>query len=66
MAEQEEEKRRVGVPKYYYWAKKAPKPKAPTRMVNSQQRKFYLVMMAFRTAKVTAILLAFLMFFGKI
>ncbi len=67
MAEQEEEKRRVGVPKYFYWGKKPPKPKkAQTRLVNLQQKKFYLVQLAFRTAKVTALVLVFLMFFSKI
>jgi hypothetical protein len=68
MAEQkEEEKRRFGVPKYYYWGKKPPKPKkAQTRFANLEQKKFYLVQLAFRTAKVTAIVVAFLMIFSKI
>jgi hypothetical protein len=66
MAEKEE-KRRVGVPKYFYWGKKPPKAKkAQTGFVNFQQKRFYLVQLAFRTAKVTAIVVAFLMFFSKI
>ena len=65
--EEEEEKRRVGVPKYYYWGKKPPKPKkAQARFVNLEQKKFYLVQLAFRTAKVTALVVVFLMFFSKI
>jgi len=67
VADQEEEKRRAGVPKYYYWGKKPPKPKkAQVRFVNFQQKKFYLVQLAFRTAKVTAIVTAFLLIFSKI
>ena len=67
MTEQEEEKRRAGVPKYYYWGKKPPKPKkAQARFVNFQQKKFYLVQLALRTAKVTAIVTAFLLIFSKI
>jgi len=67
VADQEEEKRRAGVPKYYYWGKKPPKPKkARARFVNFQQKKFYLVQLAFRTAKVTAIVTAFLLIFSKI
>jgi hypothetical protein len=67
MPDQEDEKRRAGVPKYYYWAKKAPKAKkAQTRFVNLQQKKFYLVQLAFRTAKVTAIVTAFLLIYSKI
>ena len=67
MADQEEEKRRAGVPKYYYWGKRPPKPKkAQARFVNFQQKKFYLVQLAFRTAKVTAIVTAFLLIFSKI
>jgi hypothetical protein len=65
--DQEEEKRRPGVPKYYYWAKSPPKPRrVQTRFVNVQQKKFYLVQMAFRTAQVAAILAAFLLFFSLI
>ncbi len=67
MTEQEDEKRRAGVPKYYYWGKKPPKPKkAQARFINLQQKKFYLVQLAFRTAKVTAIVTAFLLIFSKI
>jgi len=67
VTEQEDEKRRAGVPKYYYWGKKPPKPKkAQARFINLQQKKFYLVQLAFRTAKVTAIVTAFLLIFSKI
>jgi hypothetical protein len=67
VAEQEEEKRRAGVPKYYYWGKRPPKPKkAQTSFVNLQQKKFYLVQLAFRTAKVTAIVMAFLLIYSRI
>jgi hypothetical protein len=62
-----EEKRRPGVPKYFYWAKKAPKPKkAQVGFVNRRQRSFYFVQLAFRTAKVTAIVVAFLLFYSRI
>lgn len=65
--EKKEEKRRRGVPKYYYWAKSPPKPPKPrTGFVNIQQKKFYLVQLAFRTAKVTAMVAAFLLFFSVI
>ena len=65
--DQKEEKRRVGVPKYFSWGKKPPQPKqAQVGFVNGRQRWFYLVMLAFRTAKVTAIVVAFLLFIGKI
>jgi hypothetical protein len=52
----DEEKRRFGVPKFYYWAKSPPKfRKAQTSPINVQQKRFYLVQLAFRTAKVGAI-----------
>jgi hypothetical protein len=63
---EKEEKRRPGVPKYFYWGKKAPKPKKAQTGFNFQQKRFYLVQLAFRTAKVTAIVVVFLMFFSKI
>jgi len=67
MANEKEEKRRIGVPKYYYWGKKPPKPKkAQTHFVNLQQKKFYLVMLAFKTAKVSAIVMAFLLIYSRI
>jgi hypothetical protein len=67
VAEQEEEKRRAGVPKYFYWGKRPPKAKkAQTGFVNSQQKRYYLVQLAFRTAKVTAIVMVFLLFFSKL
>ena len=67
MAEQEEEKRRPGVPKYFYWGKKPPKAKkAQTSFVNRQQKEYYLVQLAFRTAKVTAIVAAFVLFFSRL
>ncbi len=62
-----QEKRRPGVPKYFYWGKKAPKhKKAQTGFVNVQQKKYYLVQLAFRTAKVAALVVVFLMFFSKL
>ncbi len=67
VAEQEEEKRRVGVPKYFYWGKKPPKvKKAQTSFVNRQQKQYYLVQLAFRTAKVTAIVTAFLLIYTRL
>ena len=66
MGDEKEEKRRPGVPKYYYWAKSPPRPPKPrTGFVNVQQRKFYLVQLAFRTAKVGAVILAFFLFFAR-
>lgn len=67
MGDEKEEKRRPGVPKYYYWAKSPPRPPKPrTGFVNVQQRKFYLVQLAFRTAQVVAILATFLLIFSVI
>ena len=67
MAEDEEEKRRVGVPKYYYWGKKPPKAKpVQTSFANTQQKRYYLFQLAFRTAKVTAIVMVFLLFFSRL
>jgi len=67
VADQDEEKRRAGVPKYYYWGKRPPKAKkARAGFVNFQQKKFYLVQLMFRTVKVGAIVTAFLLFFAKI
>ena len=64
---EKEEKRRPGVPKYFYWGKRAPKPKkAQVGFVNIQQKKYYLVQLAFTTAKVTALVVVFMMFFAKI
>ncbi len=64
---EKEEKRRPGVPKYFYWAKSPPKPrKVQTGFVNVQQKKFYFVQMAFRTAQILAILTSFLLFFSMI
>ncbi len=65
--ETKEGKRRPGVPKYFYWAKKAPRPKkAQVGFINGRQRSFYFVQLAFRTAKVTAIVVAFFLFFSRI
>jgi len=64
---EKEEKRRLGIPKYYYWGKKPPKPKtAQTSFINVQQKKFYLVMLAFKTAKITAMVAAFLLIYSRI
>jgi hypothetical protein len=66
-SERKEEKRRYGIPKFYYWAKSPPKlKKAQTSPINVQQKKFYLVQLAFRTAKVTAIVMVLVLFFTKI
>ncbi len=65
--EKKEEKRRMGVPKFYYWAKSPPKfRKAQTSPINVQQKRFYLVQLAFRTAKVTALVMVLLLFFTRI
>ena len=65
--EEKEEKRRPGVPKFYYWGKSPPKVKQVQRgFVNAAQKKYYLVQLAFRTAKVTAIVMVFLLFFTRI
>jgi len=65
--EEKEEKRRPGVPKFYYWGKSPPKVKqVRTGFVNGAQKKYYLVQLAFRTAKVTALVLVFLLFFARI
>ncbi len=65
--EKKEEKRRAGVPKFYYWGKSPPKVKQVQRgFVNGSQKKYYLVQLAFRTAKVTAIVMVFLLFFARI
>jgi hypothetical protein len=65
--EKQEEKRRPGVPKFYYWAKSPPKVKPVQRsFVNGAQKRYYLVQLAFRTAKVTAIVMVFLLFFARI
>ena len=61
-----EEKRRPGVPKYFYWGKKAPRPKkAQIGFSNGKQKWFYVVQLAFRTAKVGAVILAFFLFFAR-
>ena len=65
--EQKEEKRRPGVPKYFYWAKTPPKPKKLQReFVNVEQKKFYAVQLAFRLAQIAAIMTAFLLLFSVI
>ena len=67
MGEEQEEKRRPGVPRYDYWAKSPPKPrKVQTGYVNAQQKRFQLVQLAFRTAQAVAVLTAFLLFFSII
>jgi hypothetical protein len=65
--EEQEEERRPGVPKYFYWAKSPPKPRKLQRgFVNVQQKKFYAVQLAFRLAQIAAILTAFLLFVSLI
>ena len=65
--EEKEEKRRPGVSKFYYWGKSPPKIKQVQRgFVNGAQKKYYLVQLAFTTAKVTAIVMVFLLFFTRI
>lgn len=67
MTEETPEKRRPGVPKYYYWAKNPPKP-APyrERALNSEQRKFRFVVGAFTIAKALAIITFLLLLFGRL
>jgi hypothetical protein len=65
--EREEEERRPGVPKYYYWAKSPPKPKKmQTKFINTQQKKFYVVQLAFRAAQVAAILTVLFIYFNML
>ena len=67
MSEEGEEKRRPGVPKYYYWGKSPPKPKSvQTRFVNGAQKKFYVALMAFKLAKIAAIATVFFLILGKL
>ncbi len=64
---EEAEKRRFGVPKFYYWAKTPPRMRrAQTSPINVQQKRFYMVQLAFRTAKVTAIVMVLLLFFTRL
>ena len=64
--EEKEEKRRPGVSKFYYWGKSPPKIRQVQRgFVNGAQKKYYLVQLAFRTAKVTAIVAVFVLFFTR-
>ncbi len=65
MAEEKTEERRPGVPKYFYWAKAPPRPRKVQRgFANVQQKKFYLVQVAFRVAQIGAIVAAFLLIFS--
>jgi len=65
--EKTEEERRPGVPKYFYWAKSPPKPRKLQRgFVNVEQKKFYVVQLAFRVAQIAAIMTAFLLLFSVI
>ena len=65
--DKKEEERRPGVPKYFYWAKSPPKPSKVQRgFVNGQQKKFYLVQVAFRVAQMGAIIAACLLIFSVI
>lgn len=68
MSEEEQEKVRFGVPKYYYWGKKAPRPQPyqTAKFVNDQQRKFYWATLAFTVAKVVAIATLFVLIFGAL
>ena len=65
--EKKEERRRPGVPKYFYWGKSPPKP-PPYRdsPMTSEQRKFRLVVGAFTVAKVLAIVTFVLLIFGRL
>ncbi|HUI00648.1 MAG TPA: hypothetical protein VLX56_03340 [Nitrososphaerales archaeon] len=65
--EQTEEQRKPGVPKYFYWAKSPPKPRKVQRgFVNVQQKKFYIVQLAFRLAQIGAIVAACVLIFSVI
>lgn len=61
--EKEEEKKKWYMPKYYYWAKSPPKP---IQIVNEQQKRFYRIMIAFRLAKVAAIIILFAILMAKL
>ncbi|MDA4134039.1 MAG: hypothetical protein OK441_00530 [Thaumarchaeota archaeon] len=65
--EEAPEKRRPGVPKYFYWAKNPPKP-APyqSKAMTHEQRRFRFVVSAFTIAKVLAIIAFFLLIFGRL
>ena len=65
--DKEEEKRRPGVSKFYYWGKSPPKFKQVQKgFVNREQKRYYLVQLAFTTAKVAAIVMVFFLFFTTI
>jgi len=67
LSEENDDKRRPGVPKYFYWAKSPPKP-APYRAapLNDGQKRFRFVIGAFTIAKVAAIIAFVLLLFGRI
>jgi len=68
MSEEKPERMRIGVPKYYYWAKTPPKPSPyqSTKFVNDGQKKFYWMTVAFTVAKVLAIIAVFLLMLGAL
>ena len=67
MSEEATEKRRFGVPKYYYWAKSPPKPSPyQSRSLNNEQRRFKLVIGAFTLAKFLALVVFLFLIFGRI
>ncbi|MGA2664467.1 MAG: hypothetical protein ABSF83_05955 [Nitrososphaerales archaeon] len=65
--EPQRERRRPGVPKFYYWAKSPPKP-APyrTTALNHEQRRFRVVVGAFTIAKALAVIAFILLLFARI
>jgi hypothetical protein len=67
MSEKSTEKRRFGVPKYYYWGKSPPKP-APyqSKSLSNEQRKFRFVIGAFTIAKLLAIVAFLFLIFGRL
>jgi hypothetical protein len=47
-----EQKKKYGIPKYYYWAKNPPKPK--TGFVNDAQKKFFYIIIISWMIKISA------------
>ncbi|MDG6933344.1 MAG: hypothetical protein JRN68_01465 [Nitrososphaerota archaeon] len=62
----ESSKKKWYMPKYYYWGKAPPKPRAIPPAQNPEQKKFVRIMLALRFAKVAAVVIVFLLLLSRL
>lgn len=59
-------KKKWYMPKYYYWGRAPPRPRAIPPAQSPEQKKFVRIMLALRFAKVAAVVIVFLLLLSRL